>query len=99
MVQSIIVHFWTLPTKEADDQMRATLKTAKETYLKDPGTLNWFIMQDPKDSTAWSIVERYEDEAALKTHFENPYLKQFMLKVRPLTDPAKETQILTYEEF
>jgi quinol monooxygenase YgiN len=45
--------------------MRATLKTAKETYLKDPGTLNWFIMQDPKDSAAWSIVERYEDEAVI----------------------------------
>jgi quinol monooxygenase YgiN len=63
MVKTIIVHFWTLPKKEAEDQMKAILKEAKATYLKDAGTLDWLVMQDPKDSTAWSIVERYEDEA------------------------------------
>ncbi|KAJ7862626.1 hypothetical protein B0H14DRAFT_2739964 [Mycena olivaceomarginata] len=99
MVRTLIVHLWTLPTKEAEDQMRATLKTAKDIYLKDSGTHNWFIMQDPKDSTAWSIVERYEDEDAVKTHFANPHFQQFMIDVRPITDPAKATQILTYEEF
>ncbi|KAJ7822481.1 hypothetical protein B0H14DRAFT_1318967 [Mycena olivaceomarginata] len=99
MVKTIIVHFWTLPKKEAEDQMKAILKEAKATYLKDAGTLDWLVMQDPKDSTAWSIVERYQDEAAFNAHFANPYYKKFMADVGPITDSAKETQILIFEEL
>ncbi|KAF8211811.1 hypothetical protein K438DRAFT_1807993 [Mycena galopus ATCC 62051] len=97
MVETVIVHFWTAPGKEAE--MKAVLLEAAETYLKDPGTLNWFVMQDPKDPSAWSIVERYEDEAAMKVHFENPHFKKFMTDVGPLTEGTQERQILTYTEL
>ncbi|KAJ6472485.1 hypothetical protein C8R45DRAFT_936378 [Mycena sanguinolenta] len=49
----------------------------------------------PKDSSAWSIVERYENEESMKIHFENPYSKKFMTDVGPLTEAAQERQILT----
>jgi len=97
MVFPAIVHFWTLPGKEAE--MKAVLLKASQTYLKDEGTLNWFVMQDTKDPTAWSAVERYENESCLKTHFENPYFKKFTEDVVPLLDSSKERQILTYNEL
>ncbi|KAF7330959.1 Antibiotic biosynthesis monooxygenase protein [Mycena venus] len=110
MVFTAIVHFWTAPGKE--EEMKAVLKEAAAIYLKDEGTLNWFIMQDSKDPTAWSVVERYEGGAfystlltdgyfiqSLKLHMENPHFKKFMTNVGPLEDPARERQILTHNEL
>ncbi|KAJ7204625.1 hypothetical protein B0H12DRAFT_1035250 [Mycena haematopus] len=99
MVHTVIVHFWTAPGKEAE--MKAVLLEASQIYLKDAGTISWFVMQDPKDSTAWSIVERYENEDSMKIHFSNPYFKKFMADVGPLmiTEGPKERQILTYVEL
>jgi len=79
--------------------MKAVLLEASQTYVKDEGTLNWFVMQDTKDPTAWSIVERYEEESSLKPHTENPYFKKFMEDIGPLVDPSKERQILTHNEL
>jgi hypothetical protein len=59
MVFTLVVHLWTQPGKEAE--MKDILIEASQTYLKDKGTINWFVMQDAQDPTAWSIVERYED--------------------------------------
>ncbi|KAF8211819.1 hypothetical protein K438DRAFT_2011267 [Mycena galopus ATCC 62051] len=97
MVQTLIVHLWTAPGKE--DEMKAALLESAQIYLKDAGTINWFVMQDPKDPTAFSIVERYEDEEAIKTHFANPHFEKFRTVIGPLTEGAKEKQIIPYTEL
>ncbi|KAK7053838.1 antibiotic biosynthesis monooxygenase protein [Favolaschia claudopus] len=99
MVKATIVHFWSLPGKESE--MKAALLKAKETFQKDEGTLNWFILQDPKDPSAWSLVERYADDAAFQTHMANPYLKEFFGVVGPImsTEEGKQRQILSYDEL
>jgi quinol monooxygenase YgiN len=35
-------------------------------------TLDWHVMQDPKDETKFCIVERYEQESSQQYHLNNP---------------------------
>ena len=35
-------------------------------------TLDWHVMQDPKDATKFCIVERYEKESSQEYHLNNP---------------------------
>jgi len=79
--------------------MKNILIEASQTYLKDKGTINWFVMQDAQDPTAWSIVERYEDQGDIKTHQENPYYKKFRELVGPIVDSTKPLQILQHNEL
>jgi hypothetical protein len=37
-----------------------------------PQTLDWHVMQDPKDETKFCIVERYEQESSQQYHLNNP---------------------------
>ncbi|KAF8211817.1 hypothetical protein K438DRAFT_1958889 [Mycena galopus ATCC 62051] len=90
MVQTLIVHLWTAPGKE--DAMKAALLESAQIYLRDPGTINWFVMQDPKDPTAFSIVERYENEEAIKTHIANPRFEKFRNDVAPLTEAQRRNR-------
>ncbi|KAJ6577618.1 hypothetical protein B0H19DRAFT_1120679 [Mycena capillaripes] len=97
MVFTLVVHVWTQPGKETE--MKNLLLEASQTYVKDEGTLNWFVMQDAQDPTAWSIVERYESEGSVKIHQANPFYKKFMETVGPLSNPAKPIQILKNNEL
>ncbi|KAF7330960.1 putative Antibiotic biosynthesis monooxygenase [Mycena venus] len=97
MVYTVIVHLWTAPGKE--EEMKAVIKEASAIFLKDEGTINLFSMQDSKDPTAWTFVERYEGEHIHKLHMENPYFKKFMAAIGPLVDPARKEQISTHNEL
>ncbi|KAF7354745.1 Dimeric alpha-beta barrel [Mycena sanguinolenta] len=97
MVHTVVVHLYTQPGKESE--MKKVLITASQTYSKDKGTLAWFVMQNEKDSTAWCIVERYENKDDVKTHAANPFFKTFPKLVGPLLDPKRPTQILRHNEL
>ncbi|KAF7330953.1 Antibiotic biosynthesis monooxygenase [Mycena venus] len=97
MVYTVIVHAWTLPGKEAE--MKKLLIEASQIFLKDKGTIDWFVMQDAQDPTAWSIVERYEAESDLKAHHENPYFQKFPEVFGPLLDSDKPFQIFSHNEL
>ena len=71
MVFTLIAHLWTQPGKEAE--MKALLAEASQTYSKDQGTINWFVMQDTQDPTAWSIVERYDQESVSRSELSRVY--------------------------
>ncbi|KAK4047799.1 hypothetical protein OIV83_005141 [Microbotryomycetes sp. JL201] len=60
-------------------------------YKKDKGTLDWFVLQDPKDSKKFAIYERYEDKAA------NPAFKEFGAFFKPLLASAPALSL--YEEL
>ncbi|KAJ6581954.1 hypothetical protein B0H19DRAFT_1061445 [Mycena capillaripes] len=97
MVYTVVVHFWTLPGKEAE--MKQLLVEASQIYCKDEGTLDWLVMQDTENSSAWTAVERYEEEGSLKVHLENPYFKKFFDTVGTLFEPSKPPQILRHNEL
>lgn len=41
-------------------------------------TLDWHVMQDPKDETKFCIVERYEQESSQQYHLNNPVRPVFL---------------------
>jgi len=53
--------------------MAAKLREAREVYEKDSETIHWFVMQDVKDATKFTIVERFEKESSQEEHLSNPY--------------------------
>ncbi|KAG3108056.1 hypothetical protein PC129_g24900 [Phytophthora cactorum] len=61
MVFTIIVNLYAKDGVE--DQLRAKLAEAAQTYSKDAGVLGWYPMQNVSDSRKWTIVERYDQES------------------------------------
>ena len=43
-------------------RMQAKFAEASRTYLKDPGTLSWYVMQDQQDLRSFLIFEKYTDD-------------------------------------
>ena len=62
-VITLIVNIHLAPNLEHPPLVRAKLLEGSKIYLRDPGTLSWFVMEDSKDERSFTIVERYEDEA------------------------------------
>lgn len=50
----------------------APIDTGGTPALIPPQTLDWHVMQDPKDETKFCIVERYEQESSQQYHLNNP---------------------------
>ncbi|KAL7418461.1 hypothetical protein Q5752_006919 [Cryptotrichosporon argae] len=91
MVYTIVVHLQAKPEHVA--KIKAKLVEAAAVYRKDKETIDWHVMQDPKDETKFCIVERYEHESSQKYHLENPYWKTFDPDVVPfLAEPMALTR-------
>ncbi|RSH81199.1 uncharacterized protein EHS24_008636 [Apiotrichum porosum] len=82
MVYTIVVHLQSKP--DTVDKLKAKLIEAAGVYRKDKETLDWHVMQDPKDATKFCIVERYLNEDSQQYHLGNPYWKTFDPYVIPL---------------
>nr|XP_031860459.1 uncharacterized protein CI109_004070 [Kwoniella shandongensis]KAA5527531.1 hypothetical protein CI109_004070 [Kwoniella shandongensis] len=95
MVYTIVVHLQALPDKV--EEVKQKLKEASEVYRKDQETIDWFVMQDPKDETKFCIVERYEKESSQQYHLNNPYWKTFDPYVVPRL--ANDMDLTRWEEF
>ncbi|WVQ72652.1 hypothetical protein IAR50_002211 [Cryptococcus sp. DSM 104548] len=92
MVYTIVVHLQSLP--EAVEEVKAKLKEASEIYRKDKETLDWYVMQDPKDQTKFCIVERYEQESSQQYHLNNPTFDPYVVPRL-----AKPMDLTRWEEF
>ncbi|WVR00230.1 hypothetical protein IAU59_007372 [Kwoniella sp. CBS 9459] len=77
MVYTIVVHLQAKP--EHVEEIKAKLVEAAEVYRKDQETLDWHVMQDPKDETKFCIVERYEQESSQQYHLNNPTFDPFVV--------------------
>ncbi|KAJ7093903.1 hypothetical protein B0H15DRAFT_831171 [Mycena belliarum] len=97
MVYTIVAHLYAKEGKDVEEQIRGKLVEASAVYLKDAGTISWFVMQDAKDPRAWSIIERYEKESSLEIHIANPYFKTWFEFMKPLL--AKEIDIRRSNEL
>ncbi|KAI8895351.1 hypothetical protein BC833DRAFT_512939, partial [Globomyces pollinis-pini] len=62
---------------EYQDQMATLLKEASHVYVKDKGTLGWYVNQHVDNKNQFSIYEFYENEDSLATHIANPFYSQF----------------------
>ncbi|WVQ72653.1 hypothetical protein IAR50_002212 [Cryptococcus sp. DSM 104548] len=95
MVHTIIAHFHARP--ESAQEIKDILQEGAALYVKDKGTIDWYVMHDHEDSTKFYAVERYESRAAVDVHINNPFFKHFCDFVGPrLVAPMTITQT---EEF
>ncbi|KAF1789251.1 Phosphoribosyltransferase-like [Phytophthora cactorum] len=89
MVFTIIVNLYAKDGVE--DQLRAKLAEAAQTYSKDAGVLGWYPMQNVSDSRKWTIVERYDQESTVAKHREHPDYKTFAGALLPLLENGQES--------
>ncbi|KAL3674670.1 hypothetical protein V7S43_000611 [Phytophthora oleae] len=75
MVFTIIVNLYAKDGVE--DQLRAKLAEAAQTYSKDASVLGWHPLQSTSDSRKWTIVERYDEESSVAKHREHQDYKAF----------------------
>ncbi|KAI9352645.1 hypothetical protein BDR26DRAFT_197926 [Obelidium mucronatum] len=83
MVFTLIVHLYTKDDPAVIASVAAKLAEASQIYMKDKGTISWFVMQDHVDKRAFTIVERYDQESI---HNANPFFAEFGAHVWPLLD-------------
>lgn len=63
MVYTITVHLYANSDPDSIPKLKAKLTEASRVYVNDKETIHWFVMQDVHDPRAFTIVERYENEA------------------------------------
>ena len=63
MVYTITVHLYTNSDPESIPRLKAKLVEAARIYRRDRETVDWFVMQDIHDPRAFTIVERFDNEA------------------------------------
>ncbi|TIA81258.1 hypothetical protein E3P98_02197 [Wallemia ichthyophaga] len=86
MVYTLIVHMRAKP--ETVEEVKGKLHEASRIYRNDKETIDWHVMQDPKDATKFAVVERYEQESS---HIAfDPYVVPRL---------AEEMQLSRFEEF
>ena len=84
-----------LPIKEGmEDDFIAAFKELKGEVAKDKGTLAYSLNKVSKEPGVFYIVERYEDQDALKLHGSTDHFKAFGAKLPPCLDGRPEITML-----
>ncbi|KDE02314.1 hypothetical protein, variant, partial [Microbotryum lychnidis-dioicae p1A1 Lamole] len=96
MVLCILVSI-ALNSESSAEEVKSRLVEFAQSYRSDQGTLDWHVMQNPKDKTKFAIVERYTDGKAIKTHTANPLYPKFGKWIAPLV--ASPPVITVYTEL
>ncbi|KAG1711589.1 hypothetical protein DVH05_008838 [Phytophthora capsici] len=73
-----------------EDQLRAKLAEAAQTYSKDASVLGYYPMQNTSDSRKWTIVQRYDAESSVAKHREHPEYKELAGALVPLLEGGQE---------
>lgn len=66
MVYTLTVHLYANDKPESIPRLKAKLIEASRIYSKDKETIEWLVMQDVHDPRAFTIVERFENEAVCR---------------------------------
>lgn len=69
MVYTLTVHLYANDKPESISRLKAKLIEASRIYSKDKETVEWLVMQDVHDPRAFTIVERFENEAVSRPNF------------------------------
>lgn len=80
----------------APGQKHAFLARALEhrdnVLANEPGCLRFDLMTSDEDDARAFLYEVYADEAALETHFETPYMKQYLEDTGPMIAGRKRNR-------
>ncbi|MBW2622659.1 MAG: antibiotic biosynthesis monooxygenase [Deltaproteobacteria bacterium] len=87
-----------LPIKEGmEDEFIAAFKELKVEVAKDKGALAYSLNKVNSEPNVFYIVERYEDQEAVKLHGSTDHFKAFNAKVPPFL--AGRPEIIMLEEI
>jgi (4S)-4-hydroxy-5-phosphonooxypentane-2,3-dione isomerase len=75
-MRAILAYLTSKAGKEAEFQEKMTAQ-AKRCLANEPGCLQFDVVQDPKDTTRFVMLEVYKDDAAIKAHQESQHFKDF----------------------
>ena len=84
MVYTLTVHLYAKDTPDAIPRIKAKLIEAARVYRKDKETVDWIVMQDVHDSRAFTIVERFENEAVFAPPPHHFFFVLFLARPAPL---------------
>jgi quinol monooxygenase YgiN len=65
---------------------QALLDVAENVRANEPGTLGFFISQDPKDPRVFTTYERFVDQAAMDAHNNSATGARFFGIAKPILD-------------
>ena len=74
---------------ESIPRLKAKLIEASRIYSKDKETVEWLVMQDVHDPRAFTIVERFENEAVCRP----PYPYSPLISSRLVSHGGQETHL------
>jgi quinol monooxygenase YgiN len=82
----------------AEAMMRAALlDVAANVEANEPGTLGFFISQNPADPCVFTTYERFADRAAMDAHNSSATVAAFFAVARPILDG--DVVLVTAEEI
>lgn len=73
------------------------LDVAANVRANEPGTIGFFISQDPDDPCVFTTYERFQDQAAMETHNNSAAVAAFFAIAQPILDG--EVTLLTCDEL
>jgi quinol monooxygenase YgiN len=65
---------------------QALLEVAENVRASEPGTIGFYISQDPKDPTVFTTYERFLDQSAMDAHNGSPTVARFFGIAKPILD-------------
>ena len=78
-----------------DAEFEAVMKELQgKVRAQEPGCLQYDICR-AREPNSYTIMERYQDEQALKDHSASPHVAEGIQKVMPLLDGGPQIDILT----
>jgi len=87
-MRAILAYLTVKPGKEAEFQQHMTAQ-AKRCLANEPGCLQFDVVQDPKNTTRFVMLEVYRDDAAIKAHQDSQHFKDFRPVVGELVADRK----------
>jgi quinol monooxygenase YgiN len=70
---------------QEDTMRRALLAVADNVRLNEPGTIGFFVSQDPADPV-FTTYERFVDQAAMDAHNNSEVVARFFGIAKPILD-------------
>ena len=87
-MRAILAYLTVKPGKQAEFQQQMTAQ-AKRCLANEAGCLQFDVVQDPKDTTRFVMLEVYRDDAAIKAHQDSQHFKDFRPVVSELVADRK----------
>ena len=79
---------------EKVNELRSVLSSLIEPTCKEPGCLSYKLLQNNEDPTDFTLVEEWQSNAALESHFATKHFKDAVAKLPSLV--AAEPDIRRY---